>query len=107
MVQRAWETVRSRWDDDKAHQAFVTLSASTGRLAEAGRRYRDVREHEPERAARAEAQIDRILGLAMQNLAALKTERSPQSAKTRMALVSFGIALAFTGAALFALLRLL
>lgn len=106
-IERAWSDLRERWDDERAHQAFVSLCASTDRLAEAGRRYREVHEREPERAERARAQLDRIVAVAMQSLSALKTEPAPKSAKLRMFLVSLGISGAFVASALWALLRFL
>lgn len=104
-IDAAWRRVEERWDDEKAHSAFLTLSASADRLAEAGRRYREVRERDPERAEVATAQIDRLLGLAMQNLSALKTERNPRSAKNVMLLVAMGVSGAMIASALWALLR--
>lgn len=106
-IERAWrELTDERWDDDKAHQAFLTLCASTDRLAEAGRRYRAVREQDPSRGERASKQIDRILGLAMQSLSALKTEPQVKNVKLRMFLVATGMTLAFAAAAAWAVLRL-
>ncbi len=106
-IEDAWERVTREWDDARAHEAFLVLSASTGRLADAGRRYRDVRERDPERAERAKAQIDRVLALAMQNLSALKTEPSTRSAKTKMLLLAAGVSGAMVVTAVLALLRML
>jgi hypothetical protein len=53
----------------------------------------------------ATAQIDRLLGLAMQSLSALKTERNPRSAKHVMLLVAMGVSGAMIASALWALLR--
>jgi hypothetical protein len=106
-IEDAWARVAREWDDARAHEAFVVLCASTERLGEAGRRYREVRERDPERAPTASAQIDRVLGLAMQSLSALKTDPSPRSAKTKMLLVAVGVSGAMIASAVLALLRLL
>lgn len=106
-IEAAWRRVEAEWDDEQAHKAFVTLCASTDRLAEAGRRYRAVRESDPARAEVAAAQIDRILGLAMQSLAALKTTPSVRSAKRMVLLVAMGVSGAIVMSAAWALLRML
>jgi hypothetical protein len=105
VTESAWQRVLRDWEDEKAHKAFLMLCASTGQLAEAGRRYRDVREREPERAETAKAQIDRVLGLAMQGLSALKTEPAPRSARTKMLLIAMGVSGAMIATALWAVLR--
>jgi hypothetical protein len=107
-IERAWrELLDERWEEDKAHQAFLTLCASTDRLAEAGRRYREVRERNPARAERAKKEIDRTLVRAMQNLSALETEPARQNTKLRMFLVALGMSGAFVASFLWALLRFL
>jgi hypothetical protein len=105
VVESAWQRVLREWEDEKAHKAFLMLCASTGQLAEAGRRYRDVRERDPERAEVAKAQIDRVLGLAMQSLSTLKTEPTQRSARTKMLLIAMGVSGAMIAAALWAVLR--
>jgi hypothetical protein len=74
-VQAAWDRLLETWDDRGAHRKFVALCASLGRLGDAGKRYRAVRDDDPEPARRdeARAQIDRLFGVAMQSLEALKT----------------------------------
>ena len=104
-IESAWQRVLAEWGDEKAHKAFLMLCASTGQLAEAGRRYRDVRERDPERAEAAKAQIDRVLGLAMQNLSALKTEPTARSARTKVLLIAMGVSGAMIASALWAVLR--
>lgn len=106
-IEESWQRVLGAWDDDRAHEAFVVLCASLDRLADAGRRYREVRERDAARADRAKRQIDRILALAMQSLGALKTESSPRSAKTKMFFVALGVSGAMIASAILALLRML
>jgi len=75
-VDVEWRRLSSEWDNDKAHKRFLMLCASFKRLADAGRLYREVRESDPERRERATQQIDRILGLAMQDLELTKSPPS-------------------------------
>jgi hypothetical protein len=104
-IEHAWERVVAQWESEPAHKAFLTLASSTSRLAEAGRRYREVAEREPERAEVAKRQIERVTALAMQNLATLKSEPAPPSRK----LLLVGIATVLTSlmllSALWTLLR--
>ncbi|HEY8428597.1 MAG TPA: hypothetical protein VIL20_09495 [Sandaracinaceae bacterium] len=106
-IEAAWKRVEAAWDDEAVHQAFVALCASTDRLAEAGKRYRTVRESDPARAEVAAAQIDRILAIAMQSLAALQTRPSPRSAKNKVLFVAMGVSGAIVASAAWALLRML
>jgi hypothetical protein len=90
-VEAAWRKVVVAWDDDDAHRRFLALCDASDRLGEAGRRYRAVKESEPARAERAEAQIDAVLGLAMRNLSALKTEPSKKGTQPVMFLLAFAV----------------
>ncbi len=105
-IEAAWQRVLAHWDDEGAHKAFLTLCASTDRLSEAGRRYREIRDRDPARAEAAKAQIDRIVGLAVQSLAALKTEPRTRSTKTKLLFVAMGMSGAIIATAIWALLRL-
>jgi hypothetical protein len=104
-IEPAWQKVLEEWDDEAAHKKFLTLCSATDRLAEAGRRYREVRESDPERAEMASEQIDRLLGLAMQNLQVLKTEPPKRSGKMVMFLIALGVSLALVVTALWTMLR--
>lgn len=101
----AWAELEADWGDEAAHKKFLTLCQAMDRLAEAGRRYREVRERDPERAEVAAAQIDRLLGLAMQNLEVLKTEPTKRSGKTVMFLIALGVSMALVVTALWTFLR--
>jgi hypothetical protein len=105
-IEHAWKKVVAEWGDERAHKAFLLLCSTSGALGEAGRRYREVRENDPARADEAKRQIDKLLGMAMQNITALKTE-SPKSANRT---ILFGVAIVIAGAlglsAIWVLLRL-
>src|SRR5690349_15643527 len=90
-MEHAWQRVLAEWDDERAHRAFLTLASAAGRLAEAGRRYRELAERDPAKAASAQAQIDRITGLALQGLASLKTDPAPQRRKYLVIGIAFAV----------------
>lgn len=104
-IEPAWAEVEDAWEDEAVHRKFLTLCAATDRLAEAGRRYRQVKETDPERAAMAERQIDRVLGMAMQSLSALKTERPRRSGRTVLFLIAVVVSLTLVVTALWTMLR--
>lgn len=104
-IESAWAKVLAEWEDERAHKAFVLLASSTGRLGEAGRRYREVQASDPARAEVAKRETDRILALAMQNLATLKTE-PPRSSKAVLMAIAFAVMSALIVSALWAVLRM-
>jgi len=98
-LEAAWAKVEESWDDPTAHDKLVALCASLGRLEFAGRRYREVRERDPERAARAQQSIDRIVALAMQTLE-LHRDPAPPSPKRILLPVAFLLVTALVGTAI-------
>ena len=104
-VETAWDEVEARWDDPAAHKAFVGLCHSLGRLPEAGRRYRAVRDGDPERSAEAHRQIDHLLTLAMRTLELTRTPPPTGRGKRRVLYFAVGVAATLIGVALWSLLR--
>ena len=104
-LEGAWEKVDRAWEDPETHRRFLALAATLGRLSEAGRRYREVRDRSPDRRAAAEKQIERLLALAMQDLA---LTRSPAPADGKRVTTWLGVAvtLMLVCATTWALLRL-
>jgi hypothetical protein len=103
-LERAWSQVLGAWDDEDAHKRYVVLADATGRLAEAGRRYREIKEREPARRAIAERRIEEILGKAIAEMKVL--ERSePGVARSRLEWIGLGVSVALIAAALFQLVR--
>jgi hypothetical protein len=98
-LEAAWAKVVQSWDDPTAHDKLVGLCASLGRLEFAGRRYREVRERDPERAARAQQSIDRIVALAMQTLE-LHRDPAPPSPKRILFPVALLLVTALVGTAI-------
>lgn len=99
-IDEAWARLEGSWDDADAHRRFIGLCATLERLPEAGRRYREVRDSDPDpdRRADAEKQIDRLLGFAMQSLETMRTE-PPRRARSVLLLVALAVTVAMIGTA--------
>ncbi|AKF07291.1 hypothetical protein [Sandaracinus amylolyticus] len=102
-LERAWNDVLAAWDDGDRHKRFLVLAETTDRLAEAGRRYREVKEHDPERRAEAERRIDEILGRAMARMKVIE-QRDEKPSRSKLEWVAFGVSAALIAAALYQLL---
>lgn len=85
--EAAWTRALTDFSDDDAHRQFLAVAQSLGKLPEAGRRYRLELENAQDdtRRAQAQAQIDRLLILAMSTMGALKAP--PDSGRTRVMLM--------------------
>ena len=103
-LDRAWSDVLGAWEDERAHERFLVLADATGRLAEAGRRYREVREREPARRAVAERRIDEILGKAIAKMKVIESSE-PATARSRLEWIGLGVSAALIAAALWQLVR--
>src|SRR6478735_3373571 len=68
-----WKSVLDRWQDERAHGAFLEYCQHTDQLAEAAARYRGMK-GDRERSAIAEK---RLAGVAIVALAKLHATRSP------------------------------
>jgi hypothetical protein len=104
-VEVAWAAVEASWESAEAHKKFLVLCDSLDRLAEAGRRYRAVKEASPERRAEAERRIDELLGLAMARVRVDKVE--PTKARSRVEWIALGLSLVLLSAALFSMVRMM
>ena len=67
-----WKSVLDRWDDERAHGAFLEYCQATDRLAEAAARYRGMK-GDRDRSAVAEK---RLAGIAIVALAKLHATRT-------------------------------
>lgn len=103
-IERAWAEVEAAWSQPEVHKRFLLVCDSLDRLADAGRRYREVKDADPERRAAAEKQIDALLGLAMARVKAIKTE--PRKGRSRVEWVGIGLAAVLLFVALVQLMRL-
>jgi len=75
-----WKNVLDRWDDERAHGAFLELCQATDQLAEAAARYRGMK-GDRDRSAVAEK---RLAGIAIVALAKLEATRSKAPPPRRM-----------------------
>lgn len=91
-VDAAWAELESHWSDPDAHKRFVGLCAALGRLADAGARYRKVKDEDPTRADEASKRMAAVLTAAT---VALYESKSP-APKRLSKLNVFGFALAAT-----------
>ena len=107
-VEVAWREVLAHWTEEPAHKRFIALAQALDRLADAGRRYREVRDAPdadgpyralPDRREIAKKRIDDILGVAMVAMAATKTPPATKK-HPKLTFLALGIC---TGMVLFAL----
>jgi hypothetical protein len=74
-----WKSVLDRWEDERAHGAFLEYCQTTDQLAEAASRYRGMK-GDRDRSAVAEK---RLAGIAIVALAKLHATRTPPAASGR------------------------
>ncbi|MFW6050320.1 MAG: hypothetical protein ACODAU_04055 [Myxococcota bacterium] len=103
-VEQAWKRVMERWDDPEAHGAFLALCMELDRMPEAGRRYREVRDTDPERSDEARRRIDELLAFAMHHLESSRTGPPAGRRGRRLFWVALGLSLFMVGAALWTML---
>jgi len=87
----AWREVEARWADDAAHRKFIAFCGAQGALAEAGRRYRTVRENDSARAEQAKKWQDAVLAAALQNMQITRVEPEPPAATRYLRWLAFFI----------------
>ncbi len=105
-LDTSWARLAESWDDDDAHRAFVGLASTLGRLADAARLYRAVRDANDGRRPKAEKQLGAITLVAFEQLK-VTGARTPAASRKATQVVGMLIAFAFIGFALTQLRRLL
>lgn len=96
LLIEAWQNVLDQWDDPESHRKFISISNALGRLPEAGKCYREIRETDSERKLEAERRIRTIVILATEQLALAKqgpTGFSPRSVRWLALFVSAALLL--------------
>lgn len=71
-----WKNVIDRWDDERAHGAFLELCQATDQLPEAAARYRGMK-GDRARSAIAEKQLAAIATIALAKLEATRSKAPP------------------------------
>ncbi len=103
-LEAAWQEVLAHWDEPAPHKRFLALAGSLDRLADAGKRYRAVKESDPARAARAAQQVDALFGIAMTKMSAVE-KSPPPKARRRLDFIALGVSAALIAAALWSMLH--
>jgi hypothetical protein len=98
-VDQAWEKVERAWDDPDAHRRFIALCRALGRLPDAGRLYREVRERDDLRRSTAEARIADLLSAATLELEAQRSEPPAGRSRRWLTLIGLLVMLALMAAA--------
>lgn len=101
----AWQRVEASWEDPDAHRAFLTLCVTLGRMPEAGRRYREVRDGDPERREEAQRRIDELLAMATHHLQRSASPPPERRGRQRLLWIAFALSLAMVGLVLWTLVR--
>ena len=104
-IDEAWAAVEADWGNGEAHRRFVGVCVALDRLPEAGKRYRQVRDTDPSRRPEAEAQIDRLIALATQQLQDSRVTRGTDEHKRPLTWAAFFIMLVLMGAGAWLLMR--
>jgi hypothetical protein len=104
-IEAAWQRVEAQWNDPEAHRAFLGLCLALDRMPEAGRRYRQVRDTDPQRRAEAERRIDELLAMATQRLELARTPARTETNRRRLFWIAFLVSLGMVVLVLWAILR--
>ncbi|MEO6601882.1 MAG: hypothetical protein ABIQ16_18535 [Polyangiaceae bacterium] len=91
-----WKSVLDRWDEDRAHGAFLDYCGATDQLAEAAARYRGMK-GDHDRSAVAEK---RLAGVAIVALAKLESTRRPAPLRRSRGSLVFATSLGLAAIAL-------
>ncbi len=106
-LDEAWTDLQDQWSDEAAHKRYIGLATSLGRLAEAGKHYREVRDDPAAPAERreiAKKRIDQLLAAALAAMAATKSPPAPKQ-HPKLVFVAAGICAAMILFALWAFLH--
>jgi hypothetical protein len=81
LIDAAWDRLQADWQSDEAHRRFISLCALHGALAEAGGRYRALRETDATRSADVERRLSAVLAAALEQLSSAR--RKPRAPTKR------------------------
>lgn len=104
-IDEAWGRVEADWGNEEAHRRFVGICVALDRLPEAGKRYRTVRESDPSRSNEAARQIDKLIGLATQQLQNTRATPATTEHKRTLQWVAFAIMLGLMGVGAWLMMR--
>jgi hypothetical protein len=92
ILDALWSRALEAWDDDKPHQALLEYALREQKLPEVAGRYREIKEKDAEKAARAQKKLDGIVIAATQMLTAMK---SPERTRIPPALTAAVLGVGF------------
>lgn len=97
-LDSAWAEVLAAWEDPGAHERFLALCEAMGAAAEAGARYRSVRDGDAERAADAQTRLDQLVARALARLQLERSEVSPAPRRWVFVIALIAMACLLSGA---------
>lgn len=104
-IDEAWARVEADWGNEEAHRRFVGVCMALDRLPDAGKRYREVRDHDRARAPDAARHMDALLALATQRLQDTRVAPATSRHKRTLTWVAFTMMLLLMGAGAWLLTR--
>jgi hypothetical protein len=87
-----WKNVLDRWDEERAHAAFLEHCQATDQLAEAAARYRGMK-GDSERGALAEKRLAGVAIVALAKLEATRSEPRRSGSRTVALVLATGFGL--------------
>ena len=91
-----WKNVLDRWDEERAHGAFLEHCRATDQLAEAAARYRGMK-GDRDRGAVAERRLGGIAIVALAKLEATRRRPRPRASRSGALLLAMAFGLATVG----------
>jgi hypothetical protein len=91
-----WKNVLDRWDEERAHGAFLEHCQATDQLAEAAARYRGMK-GDRERGAIAEKRLAGVAIVALAKLEATRSRPRPSGSRTGALILATAFGLATAG----------
>ncbi len=73
VLDTLWQRVLEAWDDDKPHHALLEYAIQAQKLPDVAGRYRQIKDRDTEKAARAQKKLDGIVIAATHLLMAMKS----------------------------------
>lgn len=101
-IEVSWAKVQAHWTEDQVHRSFISLASTLDRLADAGGKYRSVRDNDAERGEDARRRIDQLFAEAAQGLRIAHPETKQLVRAHKV--IKLSIILALAGLALLTLL---
>jgi hypothetical protein len=86
-IDAAFRKLEQDWASDEAHRRFIAYCAQHDALAQAGRRYREVRDSDPSRRDAAARRLDAVMAVALEQLSLTRVRTPPRKRRFMWLLV--------------------